>query len=130
MAYDKDILKAKAIEAIKKNKLIFVEDICAYIGINKTTYYVHFPIDSNDNNELSEMLEKNKIDLKVGMRKKWYDSENATTQLALYRLCATSDEHRKLNQAYVDHSGTIHVPNIEVTDNETSDAIKSLFTNE
>ena len=102
MPYDTTILKAKAIEAIEKNKLIFVEDICAYIGINKTTYYVHFPIDSNDNNELSELLEKNKIALKVGMRKKWYDSENATMQMALYKLCSTDIEHKKLQQNYTD----------------------------
>ena len=102
MAYDTKILKAKAIEAIEKNKLIFVEDICAYIGINKTTYYLHFPVDSNDNNELSELLEKNKIALKVGMRKKWYDSENATMQMALYKLCSTDIEHKKLQQNYTD----------------------------
>jgi hypothetical protein len=102
MPYDTNILKQKAIEAIEKNKLIFVEDICAYIGINKTTYYVHFPIDSNDNNELSELLEKNKIALKVGMRKKWYDSENATMQMALYKLCSTDIEHKKLQQNYTD----------------------------
>jgi hypothetical protein len=102
MPYDTNILKQKAIEAIDKNKLIFVEDICAYIGINKTTYYVHFPIDSNDNNELSELLEKNKIALKVGMRKKWYDSENATMQMALYKLCSTDIEHKKLQQNYTD----------------------------
>ena len=38
MANDTEILKAKAIEAIKKNKLIFVEDICAMIGIAKSTF--------------------------------------------------------------------------------------------
>ena len=130
MAYNKDELKTKSIEAIKKNRLIFVEDICAMIGISKPTFYSHFPVNLDDFNELSNLLDENKISLKVSLRKKWFDSDNATTQLALYRLCATSDEHRKLNQAYVDHSGTIHVPNIEVTDNETSDAIKSLFSNE
>ena len=130
MAYNKDDLKAKSIEVIKKNRLIFIEDVCAMIGISKPTFYSHFPVNLDDFNELSNLLDENKISLKVSLRKKWFDSDNATTQLALYRLCATSDEHRKLNQAYVDHSGTIHVPNIEVTDNETSDAIKNLFTNE
>ena len=130
MAYDTEILKTKAIEAIKKNKLIFVEDICAMIGVSKPTFYSHFPVNLDDFNELSNLLDENKISLKVSLRKKWFDSDNATTQLALYRLCATSDEHRKLNQAYVDNSGTIHFPKIEVTDNETSDAIKNLFTNE
>ena len=30
---DKDKLKAKAIEVIGKNKLIFIEDICAMCGV-------------------------------------------------------------------------------------------------
>jgi len=58
MAYDTTILKEKAIEAIRKSNLIFVEDVCALIGINKSTYYDHFPIASNDSNELTKMLEK------------------------------------------------------------------------
>jgi hypothetical protein len=102
MPYDTKILKQKAIEAINDNNLIFVEDICAYIGIAKSTYYDHFPQGSNDSNELSEMLEKNKINLKVGMRKKWADSENATLQMALYKLCSTDIEHKKLQQNYTD----------------------------
>lgn len=102
MAYNTEILKTKAIEAIKKNKLIFIEDICAFIGIDKTTFYRHFEIDSNDYNELSYLLNENKIALKVGMRKKWYDSDNATMQMALYKLCSTQEEHRKLQQNYTD----------------------------
>jgi len=102
MAYDTAILKEKAIEAIKKSNLIFVEDVCAFIGINKSTYYDHFPITSNDSNELSNLLEKNKISLKVNLRKKWLESDNPTTQMALYKLCSTDIEHKKLQQNYTD----------------------------
>ena len=102
MAYNTETLKARAIEVIKKNKLIFIEDICAMLGIAKSTYYEHFPPASNDSNELSNLLDENKISLKVGLRKKWYDSDNATTQMALYKLCSTSEEHKKLQQSYVD----------------------------
>ncbi len=132
MAYDTEVLKKKAIEAINRNKLLFVEDICAYIGINKTTYYVHFPIDSNDNNELSEMLEKNKIDLKVGMRKKWYDSENATMQMALYKLCSTPEEHKKLQQNYSDitSDGKQINPTIIVRDSDTAKIVDDLMNGE
>ena len=112
--YDTAILKQKAIEAIETKKLIFVEDICAYIGISKPCFYDHFRPDSNDFNELSEMLEKNKIALKVGMRKKWYDSENATMQMALYKLCSTPDEHKKLQQNYVDHTTKDEAINREI----------------
>ena len=102
MAYNTEILKAKAMEAIKKNKLIFVEDICAMIGISKPTFYDRFKVDSDDFNELTKMLEENRISLKVSMRKKWHESDNATLQMALYKLCSTDTEHKKLQQNYTD----------------------------
>lgn len=128
MPYDTKILKAKAIEAINKNKLIFVEDICAMIGINKSTYYVHFPVDSNDSNELSKMIEENKISLKVGLRKKWFESDNATTQMALYKLCSTPEEHKKLQQNYTDvtSEGKQVQSTIIVADQETADNLAKL----
>lgn len=99
---DKDKLKAKAIEVIGKNKLIFIEDICAMCGVSKPTFYDRFPVGSDDFNELTKMLEENKIALKVGLRKKWFDSDNATLQMALYKLCSTDTEHKKLQQNYTD----------------------------
>ena len=102
MAYDKNILFEKAKEIIPKYKLIFIEDVCAYLGINKTTFYRHLPIESNEYNELSELLEKNKIEIKVSLRKKWFDSDNATLQMALYKLTSTDTEHKKLQQNYTD----------------------------
>ena len=103
MAYSTEILKAKAIEAITRHSLLFVEDVCSYIGISKPTFYEHFKVDSNDFNELSDLLEKNKINLKIGMRKNWYEQkQNATLQMALYKLCSTDTEHKKLQQNYTD----------------------------
>jgi len=121
MPYDTSELKRKAIEVIDKNKLVFVEDICAMIGISKPTFYSHFEVGSNDFNELSNMLEKNKISLKVMLRKKWLDSDNATTQMALYKLCSTPEEHKKLQQNYTDHTTNdkdIIIPQIEIVRNE------------
>jgi len=103
MAYETTELNEKAKAAITKHNLLFVEDVCSYIGIVKSTYYEHFPIDSNDSNELSDLLEKNKINLKIGMRKNWYEQkQNATLQMALYKLCSTDTEHKKLQQNYTD----------------------------
>ena len=99
---DKDKLKAKAIEVIGKNKLIFIEDICAMCGISAPTFYDKFPLGSNDFKELRSLLDENKISLKVALRKKWFDSDNATTQMALYKLCSTPEEHKLLQQNYND----------------------------
>ena len=111
---DKDKLKAKAIEVIGKNKLIFIEDICAMCGISKDAFYRKFPVGSDDYDELRKLLDENKITLKVGLRKKWFDSDNATTQMALYKLCSTEIEHKKLQQNYSDI--TTKGEKIEVSD--------------
>ena len=102
MAYDTAILKEKAIEAIKKSNLIFIEDVCAMIGISKSTFYQHFQVGSHDSNELNAIIEKNKTSLKINLRKKWLESDNPTTQIMLYKLCSTDIEHRKLQQNYTD----------------------------
>jgi len=102
MPYNTEILKAKAVEAIEKNKLIFVEDICAYIGISKPCFYDHFVVGSNDFNDLIELLEKNKIQLKTSIRKKWFERNTDTGLMALYKLCSTPEEHKKLQQNYTD----------------------------
>ena len=92
----------KAKEVIPKYKLIFIEDVCAYLGISKPTFYVHLPVGSNEFNELRELLDKNCIEIKVSLRKKWFDSDNATLQMALYKLTSTDVEHKKLQQNYTD----------------------------
>jgi len=50
------------------------------------------------------MINVNKIEKKQGLRKKWYENVNATTQLALYRLLSIPQEHKLLNQSYVYHT--------------------------
>jgi len=99
---DKDKLKAKAIEVINKNKLIFIEDVAAMCGISKQTLYDKFHIDSDDFNDIKTLLEQNKIDIKVSIRYKWSKSDNPTAQMALYKLCSTDTEHKKLQQNYTD----------------------------
>lgn len=127
MAYDTKVLKEKAIEAIKKNKLIFIEDVAAMIGIDKGTFYNHFPVNLDDFNELSRLLEENKITLKVSLRKKWFDSDNATTQLALYKLCSEPDELKRLSTSHVDMTTNGKDINAKkMTDEEIQEEIERL----
>lgn len=103
MAYnDVEEIYNKAIKAIEKHNLYFIEDIVAYLPISKPTFYEYFPLGSNELNELKELLNNNRITGKVKMRKNWMASENATLQMGLYKLIATKEERQKLSQTHQD----------------------------
>ena len=102
MANDKKKILEQAKDAINKNKLFFIEDIVAFLPISKPTFYDYFKVDSNEFNELKEMLDNNRIKVKSSMRKKWYDSENATLQMALMKLICTDDERKRLSMTHVE----------------------------
>lgn len=104
MAYDKNKIYNQAIEAIEKNNLFFIEDIVAFIPCTKKTFYEFFPVESDELHTLKDMLEQNRIKTKSSIRAKLYKSAKAAELLALYRLIATPEEHKKLNQSYVDHT--------------------------
>lgn len=109
MAYDKEKIYKQAEQAVKDNDLFFIEDIVAFIPCDKTTFYRFFPTESNEYNNLKDLLEQNKIKKKAEIRKKLFKSEKAAELLALYRLICTSEEHQKLNQQYVEHSGNANI---------------------
>ena len=104
MQYDKQKIFEQAKDAINKNKLFFIEDIVAFLPISKPTFYDYFKVDSNEFNALKEMLDNNRIEVKSSMRKKWYDSENATLQMALMKIICTDDERKRLSMTHVESS--------------------------
>lgn len=104
MAYDRKKIFEQAKEAIKKNNLFFIEDIVAFIPCSKFYFYDAFPVNSNEYNTLKELLEQNKIKTKSSIRAKLWQSSKAAELLALYRLICTPEEHKLLNQQYIDHS--------------------------
>ena len=107
MAYDKVKIFEQAKEAILENKLFFIEDVVAFLPIAKKTYYEYFPLDSDESNELKELLEVNKIAIKSSMRSKWYKSTAPALQLALYKLIAMPEELRALQMNYTEQKVTI-----------------------
>lgn len=102
MAYDRNKVFEQAKEMIVKHKLFFIEDIVAFLPISKPTFYDYFKPDSNEFNELKELLETNRTELKVSMRSKWYKSNAPALQMALMKLIASPEELRKLSMTYQD----------------------------
>ncbi len=104
MAYSKSKLQKQALEAITKYRLVFDDEVIAYLPCGKSTYYVH---NLHESDEIKSALEKNRITIKGGLRKKWYESDNATTQIALYKLIGSEEESDRLNgsRQKLEHTG-------------------------
>ena len=98
MTYNKDDIFIKAIEVIKSdNDIVFIEDLIIELGISKPTFYDYYPINSNEINEIKELILKNRANTKKFLRKKWKDSENATLNVCLYKLLSTEEERALLS---------------------------------
>lgn len=102
MAYDKEDILEKAKKEIISKKLFFVEDVISLLPCSKSTFYQYFPAESDEMDELKEILDKNKVELKVSLRNKWYKSQASALQLALYKLIATPEELKKLSMQHHD----------------------------
>ena len=96
MAYDRTKIYQQALDLIEKKKLFFIEDVVSLLPCRKSTFYDLFPIDSNEMDTIKELLEKNKIEIKNGLRNKWYNGNNPLTQMALYKLIGTEEEYHRI----------------------------------
>lgn len=104
MAYDKIEIFEKAKEQIKLHSLYFIEDVVAFLPIGKTTFYDYFQVDSNEMNDIKELLDNNKVTTKVRLRKKLSEGDKAAEILALYKLIATEEERKALSMQHIDHT--------------------------
>lgn len=107
MAYDRVKIFDQAKDVIVKHNLFFIEDIVAFLPCSKPTFYEFFPVDSNEFNELKDLLETNRTELKVSMRSKWYESNAPALQMALMKLIATPEELKKLSVNYNENISTL-----------------------
>ena len=104
MAYDRVKILDQAKDVIVKHNLFFIEDIVAFLPCSKPTFYEFFPVDSNEFNELKDLLETNRTELKVSMRSKWYKSNAPALQMALMKLIATPEELKKLSMQFFEQN--------------------------
>lgn len=97
MAYKRKEIFEKAQNAIKKNPLLFIEDIVAFLPCDKSTFYRLFPTKCYEYHTLKEMLEENRVKMKTDMRKVWFKSTNPSLQIALMKIICSDEEAHRLN---------------------------------
>lgn len=98
---------AEALEHAKTKKLITIVDVVAYLPIGRVRFYQLFPAESKEMAAIKEQINKNKVDIKVGLRKQMYDSNSSSDRIALYKLVGDQDEVDRLNGAKRIHEGEI-----------------------
>lgn len=109
--FDYEKLKKKALRILEKKKdVYFFSDLAIELGMSRQYLYERgFSPDKDD--ALKEALENNKKFVKRGLRAKWYKNDNATTQVALYKLLADDDELKRLKSNIdMDVSGALTSP--------------------
>ncbi len=86
-----------ALEVAEKHKCYFIEQVVSHLPISKKTFYEYYPVQSDELHAIKEILDNNRIDTKSKMYNKWFDSDNATLQVALMKLIGNDEESHRLN---------------------------------
>lgn len=116
-------LEQKALDILAENKdIYFMYDLADKMDIARSTFYYN-QLDKSD--VIKNALLHNKRTLKRGLRVKWYNSDNATTQVALYKLLADEDELARLNNN-IDLNVTGNNLKVVVADKKSKDAIEDI----
>ncbi len=103
--YNKKKIYEQALQDAEMYHFFFIDDLVAWLGISRTTFYNFFPPDSDKLNNIKQKLEKNKLTTKHEIRKQWRESDNPTERIALYKLIATPEERKKLSSNYIELTG-------------------------
>lgn len=107
--YDTNDLEILSLDAINKHKLFFIEDIIPYLPCGRSLFFER-NLDKMDS--IKEALIKNKVELKVAMRAKWYKSTAPALQLALMKLISSDDERKALSTSYMESKQEHTMPDL------------------
>jgi hypothetical protein len=121
VAYKKKELEKLALKAITSNPaIVFEDDVIQALPCGKGTYYNH---KLNQLDSIKEALANNRTKTKQSLRTKWHESENATVQIALYKLIGSEDEADRLNGSRQKMEATI----THSVDDEAIKKINSIY---
>jgi len=83
MAYEKKEIEELALKAIKKHRIVFVTYVSAYLPCSNSTFY---DLGLEKSELIKEALFENKVKKKAKLLDKWEESENATLNIAVFKL--------------------------------------------
>lgn len=127
MRNDKDKIFEQTKDLIIKHHLFFIEDVVSLLPISKPTFYVYFPVNSNEFNDIKELIDKERVSMKIKLRARLSQSKSDVGILALYKLICTDEERKALSMSYSELDA--RVTNIEPIKLEEIKKAKAEFLN-
>jgi hypothetical protein len=97
--YEVGDLEKQAIAVIEAHKLVFIDEVCAYLPCSRSTFYEK---DLDKSDAIKSALHEVRTKKKLFLRTNWEESQNATLQMGLYKLLATPEELAALSMQNVD----------------------------
>ena len=61
---EKDKLFEQALQIAKDKRLIFIDEIVAYLPISRETFYTYWPLGSDNLDKIKRVINDNKIEIK------------------------------------------------------------------
>ena len=89
-------LEKQCVEIIIENSIVFVDEIFIFTEISPSMFY-QAQLDKSA--AIKDAIDINRAKLKRDLRRKWFDSTNATLNAALYKLVCSDEERRSLSAA-------------------------------
>lgn len=90
---------SEVLKLIKNDtRIVFLCDLKTALGISNTTLYKWYPVESDDYSAIQDALDDNRTHTKQLLRDRFLESKSAAERIALYRLLASPEERKALNQ--------------------------------
>lgn len=97
MAFSKSKIYKQAIKLIEEKECLDIRELVAFLPCQTTCFYAFFPATSKESETFKEMINTNKVKACGGLKRRWIKSENATLQIAAYKLMGDEDEVHRLS---------------------------------
>jgi len=97
MAFNKKKIYKQALELINKKEILDITELTALLPCHRSTFYLFFPADSDELDNIKDLIDTNKRIVCGSLKRKWIGSENSTLQIAAYKLMGSDEEVHRLS---------------------------------
>ena len=108
MKWKKQELEEMSIQAIKDHNITFITEVAAFLPIALSTFYEK---GLEKSERIKDAIANERLCLKAKLKKKWAESDNATLQVALFKIIADEQEWMRLSskrhEVNTDNTGSI-----------------------